>query len=215
VEASLSPQPQPPSYKEEVLAALSKLKIASILLIIATLIASISSLTLLSVIFTFNIAAIVATVLGTLAAALVGLILIIIAVYVFLLPSAKQFTKWKPAEFSTPSKLLRIGYIWGIVTLIIALLIMIIGAVTMNLLIVFSGIGIAIIGGILFLVGYIGNIVYFFKLKDAFNSTIFLVAAILLIIGIFIGITQFIAWILAFVETRAIENKITSGAIQI
>jgi hypothetical protein len=215
VEASLSPQPQPPSYKEEVLAALSKLKIASILLIIATLIASISSLTLLSVIFTFNIAAIVATGLGTLAAALVGLILIIIAVYVFLLPSAKQFTKWKPAEFSTPSKLLRIGYIWGIVTLIIALLIMIIGAVTMNLLIVFSGIGIAIIGGILFLVGYIGNIVYFFKLKDAFNSTIFLVAAILLIIGIFIGITQFIAWILAFVETRAIENKITSGAIQI
>jgi hypothetical protein len=215
VEASLSPQPQPPSYKEEVLAALSKLKIASILLIIATLIASISSLTLLSVIFTFNIAAIVATGLGTLAAALVGLILIIIAVYVFLLPSAKQFTKWKPAEFSTPSKLLRIGYIWGIVTLIIALLITIIGAVTMNLLIVFSGIGIAIIGGILFLVGYIGNIVYFFKLKDAFNSTIFLVAAILLIIGIFIGITQFIAWILAFVETRAIENKITSGAIQI
>lgn len=215
MEASLSPQPQPPSYKEEVLAALSKLKIASILLIIATLIASISSLTLLSVIFTFNIAAIVATGLGTLAAALVGLILIIIAVYVFLLPSAKQFTKWKPAEFSTPSKLLRIGYIWGIVTLIIALLIMIIGAVTMNLLIVFSGIGIAIIGGILFLVGYIGNIVYFFKLKDAFNSTIFLVAAILLIIGIFIGITQFIAWILAFVETRAIENKITSGAIQI
>jgi hypothetical protein len=215
VEASLSPQPQPPSYKEEVLAALSKLKIASILLIIATLIASISSLTLLSVIFTFNIAAIVATGLGTLAAALVGLILIIIAVYVFLLPSAKQFTKWKPAEFSTPSKLLRIGYIWGIVTLIIALLIMIIGAVTMNLLIVFSGIGIAIIGGILFLIGYIGNIVYFFKLKDAFNSTIFLVAAILLIIGIFIGITQFIAWILAFVETRAIENKITSGAIQI
>jgi hypothetical protein len=215
VEASLSPQPQPPSYKEEVLAALSKLKIASILLIIATLIASISSLTLLSVIFTFNIAAIVAAGLGTLAAALVGLILIIIAVYVFLLPSAKQFTKWKPAEFSTPSKLLRIGYIWGIVTLIIALLIMIIGAVTMNLLIVFSGIGIAIIGGILFLVGYIGNIVYFFKLKDAFNSTIFLVAAILLIIGIFIGITQFIAWILAFVETRAIENKITSGAIQI
>lgn len=215
MEASLSPQPQPPSYKEEVLAALSKLKIASILLIIATLIASISSLTLLSVIFTFNIAAIVATGLGTLAAALVGLILIIIAVYVFLLPSAKQFTKWKPAEFSTPSKLLRIGYIWGIVTLIIALLIMIIGAVTMNLLIVFSGIGIAIIGGILFLIGYIGNIVYFFKLKDAFNSTIFLVAAILLIIGIFIGITQFIAWILAFVETRAIENKITSGAIQI
>lgn len=215
METSPPSQPQPPSYKEVVLAALSKLKTASMLLIIATLIASIASLSLLSIVFTFNIAAIVAAGLGTLAAALVGLILIIVAVYAFLLPSAKQFTRWRPTEFSTPSKLLRIGYIWGVAILVIALLIMIIGAATMNLLIVFSGIGIAIIGGILFLIGYIGNIVYFFKLKDAFNSTIFLVAAILLIIGIFIGITQFIAWILAFVETRAIESKITSGAIQI
>ncbi|MEM4613964.1 MAG: hypothetical protein QXJ56_08445, partial [Ignisphaera sp.] len=81
--------------------------------------------------------------------------------------------------------------------------------------IAFGGLAIAVIGGILFLIGYIGNIIYFFKLKDVFNSTIFLVAAILLIIGIFIGITQFIAWILTFVETRSIESKISSGAIQI
>ncbi|MEM2698660.1 MAG: DUF973 family protein, partial [Ignisphaera sp.] len=127
----------------------------------------------------------------------------------------KQFATWRPTEFSTASKLLRIGYIWGVAVLILALLVIIAGAVSLNLGIAFGGLAIAVIGGILFLIGYIGNIIYFFKLKDVFNSTIFLVAAILLIIGIFIGITQFIAWILAFVETRSIESKISSGAIQI
>lgn len=79
----------------------------------------------------------------------------------------------------------------------------------------FSGVAIAVIGGILFLIGYIGNIIYFFKLRDVFNSSIFLVAAILLILGIFVGILQFIAWILIFIETKSIESKISSGAIQI
>lgn len=204
-----------PKQREEVLAALGKLRTASLLLVIATLITAASSLSLLTTLFTFNIVAMLAMGAGVLAAILVGLILIIVGVYAFLLPSAKQFATWRPAEFSTASKLLRIGYIWGIAILILALLVIIAGAVSLNLGIAFGGLAIAIIGGILFLIGYIGNIVYFFKLKDVFNSSIFLVAAILLIIGIFIGITQFIAWILAFVETRSIESKISSGAIQI
>lgn len=201
--------------KEEVLSALSKLRMASLLLVIATLITVASSLSLLTTLFTFNIVAMLAMGAGVLVAILIGLVLIVVGVYVFLLPSAKQFATWRPTEFSTASKLLRIGYIWGVAILILALLVIIAGAVSLNLGIVFGGLAIAVIGGILFLIGYIGNIIYFFKLKDVFNSTIFLVAAILLIIGIFIGITQFIAWILAFVEARSIESKISSGAIQI
>ncbi|MEM2221094.1 MAG: DUF973 family protein [Ignisphaera sp.] len=201
--------------REEVLSALSKLRIASLLLVIATLITVASSLSLLTTLFTFNIVAMLTMGAGVLVAILIGLVLIVVGVYVFLLPSAKQFATWRPTEFSTASKLLRIGYIWGVAILILALLAIIAGAVSLNLGIAFGGLAIAVIGGILFLIGYIGNIIYFFKLKDVFNSTIFLVAAILLIIGIFIGITQFIAWILAFVETRSIESKISSGAIQI
>ncbi len=201
--------------REEVLSALSKLRIASLLLVIATLITVASSLSLLTTLFTFNIVAMLTMGAGVLVAILIGLVLIVVGVYVFLLPSAKQFATWRPTEFSTASKLLRIGYIWGVAVLILALLVIIAGAVSLNLGIAFGGLAIAVIGGILFLIGYIGNIIYFFKLKDVFNSTIFLVAAILLIIGIFIGITQFIAWILAFVETRSIESKISSGAIQI
>ncbi|MEM0006447.1 MAG: DUF973 family protein [Ignisphaera sp.] len=201
--------------REEVLSALSKLRIASLLLVIATLITVASSLSLLTTLFTFNIVAMLTMGAGVLVAILIGLVLIVVGVYVFLLPSAKQFATWRPTEFSTASKLLRIGYIWGVAILILALLVIIAGAVSLNLGIAFGGLAIAVIGGILFLIGYIGNIIYFFKLKDVFNSTIFLVAAILLIIGIFIGITQFIAWILTFVETRSIESKISSGAIQI
>ncbi|MEM2528251.1 MAG: DUF973 family protein [Ignisphaera sp.] len=201
--------------REEVLSALSKLRMASLLLVIATLITVASSLSLLTTLFTFNIVAMLTMGAGVLVAILIGLVLIVVGVYVFLLPSAKQFATWRPTEFSTASKLLRIGYIWGVAILILALLAIIAGAVSLNLGIAFGGLAIAVIGGILFLIGYIGNIIYFFKLKDVFNSTIFLVAAILLIIGIFIGITQFIAWILAFVETRSIESKISSGAIQI
>lgn len=201
--------------REEVLSALSKLRIASLLLVIATLITVASSLSLLTTLFTFNIVAMLTMGAGVLVAILIGLVLIVVGVYVFLLPSAKQFATWRPTEFSTASKLLRIGYIWGVAILILALLAIIAGAVSLNPGIAFGGLAIAVIGGILFLIGYIGNIIYFFKLKDVFNSTIFLVAAILLIIGIFIGITQFIAWILAFVETRSIESKISSGAIQI
>ncbi|MEM4814159.1 MAG: DUF973 family protein [Ignisphaera sp.] len=201
--------------REEVLSALSKLRIASLLLVIATLITVASSLSLLTTLFTFNIVAMLTMGAGVLVAILIGLVLIVVGVYVFLLPSAKQFATWRPTEFSTASKLLRIGYIWGVAILILALLVIIAGAVSLNLGIAFGGLAIAVIGGIFFLIGYIGNIIYFFKLKDVFNSTIFLVAAILLIIGIFIGITQFIAWILTFVETRSIESKISSGAIQI
>ncbi len=201
--------------RENVLTALGKLRMASLLLIIATLIIAISSLSLSITMFTFNILNILVTAIGLLIAILISLILIIVAVYAFLLPSAKRFAEWKSTEFSTASKLLRIGYIWGITILILALLIIIAGGVSMNIGVVFGGIAIAVIGGILFLIGYIGNIIYFFKLRDAFNSTIFLVAAILLILGIFITISQFIAWILAFIETKSIESKISSEAIQI
>ncbi|MCS7112033.1 MAG: DUF973 family protein [Ignisphaera sp.] len=205
--------------REEIVAALSKLRIASLLQIIATLIIAASSLSLLGAAFLLSTMEVpiarIGVFIGVFMAILVGLVMIIVAVYAFLLPSAKQLAKWKPAEFSTASKLLRIGYIWGAAILILALLLIIAGAISINLGTVIGGLAVAIIGGILFLLGYIGNIVYFFKLRDTFNSTTFLVAAILLIIGIFIHLLQFIAWILAFIEARNIEGRISSGLIQI
>jgi len=136
-------------------------------------------------------------------------ILVVVAVYGYLLPSAKQFASWRPGEFSTASKLIRIGFVWGVVILIIAL------ALTLTIVLAFVGIALGIIGGILFLIGKVGIIILFFKLRDAFNSTLFLVVAILAIIGMFIPILDFIAWILVLVGSSSIKSRILSEAIQV
>lgn len=201
-----------PSQREEVLTALRNLKMASLLQVIATIITGVSLAYILAA--AANIALMLVTGIGVLAGALIGLVITIVAVYAFLLPSAKQFARWRPAEFSTASNLMRVGYIWGAIILIIAIAIIIAGVVSINIIAALGGLGIAVIGGILFLVGYVGNIVYFIKLKDVFNSAMFLAAAIILIVGIFVPIA-FIAWILAFVETRSVEGKVSSGLIQV
>jgi hypothetical protein len=95
------------------------------------------------------------------------ILVVVVAVYGHLLPSAKQFASWRPGEFSTASKLIRIGFVWGVVILIIAL------ALTLTIVLAFVGIALGIIGGILFLIGKVGIIILFFKLRDAFNSTLF------------------------------------------
>jgi len=172
---------------------------------------------MMGTLLTLNLEAILAAVgLTWVITMFIAVILAFIAVFTYLVPSAGDLAEWRPDEFSTPSKLMKIGYIGGLALVVIAVLSLIVAVPAEATLIVLGAIGLVILGGVLALIGWIGNIIYLFKLNGVFKETLFLVAAILLIISIFIaGVLAFIAWILIYVGAGSVEKKIVSGEIQI
>jgi len=147
---------------------------------------------------------------------LIVLILVIVSVYKYLLASAKSFAEWKPEEFSTPRKLLKVGLLYGAIITLVGLLVLAGGIASMQLPPLLAGGAIALVGGILFLIGWIGYIIFLLRLRGAFKSTILLVAAILAILSIVLGgVLNFIAWILTYIEASSLEKKVASGTIQV
>jgi len=167
------------------------------------------------VLFAFSLEAILATGILGVVIMFIAVILAFIAVFAYLVPSAGDLAKWRPDEFSTPSKLMKIGYIGGLVLVIIAILLLIVAILAENVLMVLGALGLIVLGGILAFIGWIGNLIYFFKLNGVFKESLFLIAGILLIISLFVGVTGFIAWILAFAGAGSVEKKIISGTIQV
>jgi hypothetical protein len=124
--------------------------------------------------------------------------------------------KWKD-EFSAPSTLMKIGYIGGLILIVIGIAVMVILAITllpaigrgafstpMNLLRflspLFGGLAITMIGGLLWLIGVIGMIILFFKLSSIFSETLLLVVAIVLIMAIISGLLATIPFIGIFIS---------------
>jgi len=102
-------------------------------------------------------------------------------------PGVRRLAELNP-EFETSSTLIYIGLLWGIV-------LMMIGAV---LLIVVVGIFILLAGWILTIIGYVGLLILGLKLNDLEKNPLYLVAGILFIVGIFVPILGFIAWVLLY-----------------
>lgn len=123
-----------------------------------------------------------------LAILVIGVILALIGLYGKFIPGLSELARANP-EFSTASSLIKIGYVWGLVLLLV-------GAI-LTLLVI--GIFIAFIGLILLVIGYVGMIILCFKLNDAYQNTLYLVAGILFILSIFIPILGVVAWILIYV----------------
>ena len=201
-----------------VLSGLRKLKTGSLLIVVAVIILGGSLLALLGSIFTFNVDVVVATLLSWMLLSLIALVLTLVAVYAYLVPSAWSLAKWKPEEFSVISNLLVTGYIGGLVSTLLALVLLIAdvtgitgGSVVVLLLIIV----LAIAGVILLFIGWIGNVVYFLKLRDAFNSSTFLVAGILLVLSPLIPLLSIITWILTYIEASSLEKKLISGLMKI
>jgi len=201
-----------------VLSGLRKLKTGSLLIVVAVIILGGSLLALLGSIFTFNVDVVVATLLSWMLLSLIALVLTLVAVYAYLVPSAWSLAKWKPEEFSVISNLLVIGYIGGLVSTLLALVLLIAdvtgitgGSIVVLLLIIV----LAIAGVILIFIGWIGNVVYFLKLRDAFNSSTFLVAGILLVLSPLIPLLSIITWILTYIEASSLEKKLISGLMKI
>ncbi|MEM0372138.1 MAG: DUF973 family protein [Ignisphaera sp.] len=148
-----------------------------------------------------------ATILGV---AIVGFILNLVGLFGFVIPGTSKLAEWDE-KFSTSSKLLKIGYGGGAVLMLIAIIIILVAAFTYSLGAFFGGLALVVIGGIMLLVGYIGLIILSFKLNDTFSVTSIMVAGILFIIGIFVGVLQFIAWILMYVGLGSAIEKLEKG----
>jgi len=162
---------------------------------------------------------------------IVAVIIGFIALFMFLIPSFSDLRDYDYSKFNTPYVLLKIGLIGGLLALFIgaALIIIAVSISVKSILVmhhwaymseisfmmfspayVYNAIVIAYIGEILVLVslillivGYVGIIIGLIRLKDVTGEDLFLAAAILYIIGIFIQLLIFIAWILIYVGARS------------
>ncbi|MFN3268088.1 MAG: DUF973 family protein, partial [Zestosphaera sp.] len=152
-------------------------------------------------------------VVGAVILIIIGGIIALIGLFSRFIPGVRDLANANP-KFSTASTLIRIGYIWGLILLIIGLI----------LAIFIIGIPILLVGAILLLIGLIGTIVLCFKLKDVYQNSLYLVAGIFFILYIFItmsrilsvftAIPEIIGWILIYIALGDTIRKLQTQATQ-
>jgi hypothetical protein len=203
VESNMMPYPaltQPPSgasYAE----AYRLMREGALLLIISSLLVGVGTVLLFFSIIPAVFAgfkAVLGLVIALIVLLIVGGVIALIGLWGKFIPGVEKLAVINP-EFGTSRTLIKIGLFWGIILLIV-------GALT---LIILVGVFIIIIAAILLLIGYIGLIILGFKLNELEKNTLYLVAAILFIIGIFIGVASFVGWILLYVALGDSIRKAT------
>jgi hypothetical protein len=191
-----SPTPTPPPSGASYVEAYRLMREGALLLIISSLLVGVgiillyfSIIPLLYIPVAFEgFKAVLGLVIALIVLLIIGGVITLIGLWGKFIPGVEKLAAINP-EFGTSRTLIKIGLFWGTILLIV-------GAAT---LIVLIGVFIIIIAAILLLVGYIGLIILGFKLNELEKNTLYLVAAILFIIGIFIGIASFVGWILLYV----------------
>ncbi len=197
---------------------LEKLRTASILFIVSTLLAGVGSILILPALFSSammikGVATAVATATTIFVLIIIAAIIALIALFAFLIPSFSKLRDYDESAFGIPHKLVKIGYVIGFILLILGPLIMISAIFAKSEGLLFGGIALLIIAGILLLIGQIGVIVGMFRLNDRLKETLFLVAGILFIVGIFISLASFIAWILVLIAAGSAIDKLRAKSV--
>ncbi len=207
---------------------LSKLRTASMLYIVSSLLTGIglisllpfTSLTYTSPTHTHITGMVAITKVSTIAFAAVGVaftllilsiiggILSLIALFAYLIPSFGDLSKYDESAFNTPYKLLKIGYLLGLILFILSLIVIVLGAVGRSFIGLFLGTVLILVSFILLLLGKIGLAIGMFKLRDRVAESLFLVAGILFIIGIIITIVDFVGWILVLVAAGSAIDRL-------
>ncbi|MEM2214485.1 MAG: hypothetical protein QXI72_05740 [Candidatus Nezhaarchaeales archaeon] len=119
----------------------------------------------------------------------IGAIIGLVGLYAHFIPGTTKLASIDP-RYSTAATLTKIGYVWGLVLLIIGVPL---------IFAFFIGLPVMIVGYILLILGYVGVIILCFKLNEVEQNTLYLVAGIMFIIAIFISVVGFVAWILLYV----------------
>jgi len=125
---------------------------------------------------------------GAIVALVIGTALALYGLWGKFIPGVERLATAKPG-YETSKTLIRIGLFWGaLVTLIGAILMLII-----------VGVFIVVVGAILLIVGYVGLFLLALKLYEEEKSALYLAAAILFIVGIFVSIASLVGWILLYI----------------
>ena len=136
----------------------------------------------------------------TAALLLAAFILWLTGLWGFFVPGASRVGKANP-EFSTAATLIRIGYFWGILVLLISLVV--IGVVVVyaivtqspSILITLLGlIPVLLVCTILVLVGYVGLLVLVYKFHELERIGLYLAVFILLILDLVLGFVVFVPY---------------------
>jgi uncharacterized membrane protein len=186
-----SPAPTPPPSGASYVEAYRLMREGALLLIISSLLVGVGIVLLYFSIIPAAFAgfkAVLGLVIALIVLLIIGGVITLIGLWGKFIPGVEKLAAINP-EFGTSRTLIKIGLFWGTILLIV-------GAAT---LIVLIGVFLIIIAAILLLIGYIGLVILGFKLNELEKNTLYLVAAILFIIGIFIGIASFVGWILLYV----------------
>ena len=189
-----SPAPTPPPSGASYAEAYRLMREGALLLIISSLLVGVGIVLLYFSIIPAAFAgfeAVLGLVIALIVLLIIGGVITLIGLWGKFIPGVEKLAVINP-EFGTSRTLIKIGLLWGIILLIV-------GAITLIIPIGLFRLFIIIIAGILLLIGYIGLIILGFKLNELEKNTLYLVAAILFIIGIFIGIASFVGWILLYV----------------
>jgi uncharacterized membrane protein len=125
---------------------------------------------------------------GAIVALVIGTAITLYGLWGKFIPGVERLAAAKPG-YETSKTLIRIGLFWGaLVTLI--------GAI---LMLVIVGVFIVVVGAILLIVGYVGLFLLALKLYEEEKSALYLAAAILFIIGIFVSLASLVGWILLYI----------------
>ena len=130
---------------------------------------------------------------------LTALVISLIAIFGYVVPAFSLLREYDPGEYGTPAALVKVGYVGGLVVVALGVLLLFIGALGGLGAFTLTGLPVVVVGAILLIIGYIGLLIGLFKFRSTTSEELFLAAAILMIIGLFIKILELVGWILVFI----------------
>lgn len=199
-----------------IIEGLEKLRTAAIIYIISSILIGVGILSLFISIYIVVPSRIVMPAIlfgiGIVTLAIIGAFLGLIALFVYLIPAFSKFRNTDPA-FSTPYTLVKLGFSGGLIIVFLAMIIIAIGVGIRSAIYALGGFITMVIGVILLIIGIVGLIIGTFKLRDITGEELFTVAGILFIVGIFISILQFVAWILVLIAAGSAIRKVRGPQI--
>ncbi len=133
---------------------------------------------------------VIGALISALALILIGGVLALVGFYLKFIPGTSDLARVN-SEFSTSTKLIKLGYVWGLVVVLV-------GAAFLPFL-TFFGFAVIILGGIIIILGNVGMVVLCLKLNNVEGDSLYLISGILLIAGILLPILVVVGLILLYI----------------
>ena len=141
----------------------------------------------------------------------IGASVLMLVSFVYL-RSGYGMLKKSSERFNSPYTGINLFFV-GLILIVVAVLLVLGGALASSLGLILGGFAILIVAGIMILLGEIlGLILGSFRMRDYFNDSTFSTAGIMFIIGIFFALFSFIGAILVYLGANSVIKRIQKHA---